>query len=84
MILTAIIGLIQSILYDVVLFYTGKILSDSKQLRNYLGLKSPDEHENDFTQTSYWVEKIGKLVMIIAVVSAIVSVITTIIVLSRM
>jgi membrane protein DedA with SNARE-associated domain len=84
MILTALVGLIQSILYDVVLFYLGKILSDSRQLRNYLGMKSLEEQETDFKWTSHWIEKIGRLLMIIAVISAIVSIITTITVLSRM
>lgn len=84
MILTALVGLLQSIFYDVVLFYLGKILSDSRQLRNYLGIKSPDEQETDFNWTADWIEKIGRLLMNIAVISAIVSIITTVTLLLRM
>lgn len=84
MILTALVGLIQSILYEVVIFYLGKILSDPRQLRNYLGMKSLEEQETDFKWTAHWIEKIGRLLMIIAVTSVVFSIITTITVLSRM
>lgn len=84
MILAALGGLLQSLLYSLVLYYLGNILVDSKQLRSYLGLKNQDEQEEDFSKTSYWVENIGKVVMAIAIVSAIVSIITTATVLYRM
>lgn len=84
MILAALFGLFESLLYDVVLLFIGKILSNSNQLRAYLGLKSEGEHANEFSETSHWVENIGKTICIIAVVSGIVSIITTIIILMKM
>lgn len=77
MILTALFGLVQALLYDLVLFYLGKILSNPGQLRNFLGLNSQDQQTGTYHDTSFWIEKIGKMVMLIAVISAIVSVIVT-------
>lgn len=51
MILAALGGLLQSLLYSLVLYYLGNILVDSKQLRSYLGLKNQDEQEEDFSKT---------------------------------
>ena len=80
MTLLALINLIQSLLYYVILFFLGMILSNSEQLRNYLGLKSKDEQKGDYNKTSYWIENIGKVVMLIAVIGTLVSIITTIII----
>jgi membrane protein DedA with SNARE-associated domain len=84
MILTALVGLFQSLLYDLILFYVGKILSNSYQLRRYLGLNTEDEKEYKFNLTSLWVEKIGKLVMIMAIFSAIYSVFITVTIMSKL
>lgn len=83
MILTAIIGLLQSILYDVVLFYLGKLLSNPIQFRNYLGMTSQYENENNFIWAAFWVKRIGKLLMVIAIISMITSIISTITILLR-
>ncbi len=78
MILSAIISLFQAILYDLILFYVGKILTNSQQLRAFLGLKSKDNEPYNFSDTSYWVEKIGNLVMLIAIIGIVISIVTTI------
>ena len=84
MVLTVIAALIQSLLYDLVLFYVGKILSNSISLRKFLGLQSGGEREEDYVYTSYWIEKIGQIVMLIALISAFASIISTLIALSNM
>lgn len=77
MIISALLGLIKSILYDLVLLSIGKILSNSRQLRRYLGLVKEDEQEKDFKLTAIWVENIGKLLMIIAILGILFSILTT-------
>ena len=81
MIITALLGFFQSVLYATILFYIGKIFSNSRQLRNYLGLAKENEDENDFIQTSYWVENIGRVLKIVALLSMFISLVTTIMVL---
>lgn len=78
MILSAILSLFQAILYDLILFYVGKILSNSQQLRAFLGLKSKDTESYNFSDTSFWVEKIGSIVMLIAIIGIVISIVTTI------
>lgn len=80
--ITAIVALVQSVLYDVVLFYVEKILSDARQLRNYLGLNSEKDSEDNYYKTIFWLELIGKLLKIIAIVSICISTLTTFSVLS--
>ncbi|WP_196889421.1 hypothetical protein [Aureivirga sp. CE67] len=84
MVLTALVGLIQSILYYVVLYYVGKILTDSEDVRNFFGISSLNEKKVYFESTTRLIEKIGKILMIIAIVSIVFSVFSTITVLSRM
>lgn len=59
MMLAAIVTLIQSLLYDLVLFYVGKILSNSTSLRRFLGFQYAGEKKGDYINTSHWLEKIG-------------------------
>ena len=84
MILSALFGLAQSLLYCLVLYCFGKILSNSEQLRRFLGLASEENKEDDYIETKYWVEKIGGLIQIIAIVSAIGAIITTLTILVSM
>lgn len=84
MILITLVNFILALLYNVVLFFVGIILTDAKQLRNYLGLKSPDEQVNDYSKTAYWIENIGKVLMIIAVGGALILLVSTTMVLSKM
>jgi len=77
MILAATISLVQSILYYLVLYYLGKVLSDSNQLRNFLGMRVPYEQPSDVNWTSYWVEKTGRLLMLIAILGILFSIVTT-------
>lgn len=77
MIISALLGLIKSILYDLVLLSIGKILSNSRQLRRYLGLVKEGEQEKDFKLTAIWVENIGKLLIIIAILGILFSILTT-------
>lgn len=84
MIITALLGFFQSVLYATLLFYIGNIFSNSQQLRNYLGLSKDGEDENDFSNTSYWIENIGRILKIIALLSMFISLVTTIMVLVGM
>lgn len=81
--LTALIGLIESILYYVILYYIGKILSDSQQLRSFFNLNSKDEQSSHFINTSNSVEKIGNCIIAIAAIGIVYSIITTLILLSN-
>jgi hypothetical protein len=84
MILTAILGLIQSLLYYTVLFFLGKILSHPEQLRSFLGLNSQDEQAKTPNLTSNLIGKLGRLVMIIAIISMLTSIVTTALIFVRM
>ncbi len=84
MIITALLGFFQSVLYATLLFYIGNIFSNSRQLRYYLGLSKDGEDENDFSNTSYWIENIGRILKIIALLSMFISLVTTIMVLVGM
>lgn len=75
--ISALIAFAQSVLYDVILYFFGKILSDARQLRNYLGLGSHSDDESKYYKTIVWIEVIGKLLKIIAIVSICVSLLTT-------
>lgn len=77
MIISALLGLIKSILYELVLFSIGKILSNSRQLRRYLGLVKEGEQGKDYKLTAIWVENIGKLLIIIAILGILFSILTT-------
>ncbi|WP_298511347.1 hypothetical protein [uncultured Kordia sp.] len=74
---STLITLLLTILYSAALFFFGKVLSDSEQLRSFLGVKSKGENSGDFSNTTDYVEKIGNILMIIAVIGAFYSVITT-------
>jgi hypothetical protein len=77
MIVTSIAGLIGALLYQLLVFLVGKILSKPTELRLFLGLNSSDEDSNSFSVITDLVEFIGRIVMIIAIVGAITSIITT-------
>jgi len=79
MILAGILSFVASILRYLVMFYIGKILSNSEQLRKFLSLDKASENDSEYSEVSFIVEKIGKLIMIIAVISAISQALTTII-----
>jgi|GEM_PF-1930834 len=76
-------SLFLSILYSSVIFYLGKILSNSDQLRSFLGLTSENENKTFHAETASLIEATGKLLMLIAIVSAVVSLITTLLAASR-
>lgn len=76
---STLIVLLQSILFYGILFFLGKALNNSQQLRSFLSLKSKDENPQDFNETTDSVEKIGGIIMIIAAVGALYSLITAII-----
>ena len=71
-------SLVKSLFYHLILFYVGRILSKNEDLRRFLGLKHWNEKEDQNSWTAYLVERIGKVLKVIAVVSAIVSIATTI------
>lgn len=81
--LTALIGLAESILYYIILYYIGKILSDSHQLRSFFNLNSQGEQSGHFINTSSSVEKIGNCIIVIAAIGIIYSIITTLVLLSN-
>lgn len=83
MIITSLIGLIGALIYDILIFLIGKILSKPHEFRLFLGLNSIDEDPNSFIQITNLVEFIGKIIMLIAVVSALTSIVTTILILMR-
>lgn len=66
MIITVLLNLFISLIYCIVLLFVGKILQRPHQLRKFLGFHYQDEKVAEFTITAYWIEKIGKLVVIIA------------------
>ena len=84
MITTALIGLIQNIFYYVVLYYVGKILNNSEQMRNFLGLNASNNEDYNYYDVAVWVEKIGNLIMVIAVLSIINAIISTGVILYNM
>jgi hypothetical protein len=84
MITTALIGLIKNIFYYVVLFYVGKILNSSEQMRNFLGLNASNNEDYNYYDVTVWVEKIGNLIMVIAVLSIINAIISTGVILYNM
>jgi hypothetical protein len=71
MIVTSVAGLIGILLYQLLVFLVGKILSKPIELRLFLGLNSSDEDPNSFSVITDLVEFTGRLVMIIAIVGAI-------------
>ena len=78
MTLTTLSALAVSLLYHAVLFMVGSMLCDSQHLRRFLGFQRPGETPEDFSDTTHWVEKIGQLLKIIALVSATITLLTTI------
>lgn len=77
MIIPSIAGLICTLLYQILVFLIGKILSRPMELRLFLGLNSSEEDPISFSKINYYVESIGQIVMIMAIVGAITSIITT-------
>ena len=84
MILSALLALVVSLLESLLLYCVGKILSNSAQLRRYLGLETVENNEYSFNETSHWVERAGQVVILIAMIDAISSIVTTIVLLARM
>ena len=79
MFLTAIIGFIASLGHSAVLFLIGKILCHPTELRKFLGLNTIDENSIDFQNITIWIEYIGQILKIIAILNAIVTLITPLI-----
>lgn len=84
MIATAILGLIQSLLINGLILYTGKLLQNIPHLRAFLGLTQEEEDPANFAYTSLFIKQIGKLLVIISLFGMLVSVITTVTFLSRL
>ncbi|WP_299713818.1 hypothetical protein [uncultured Tenacibaculum sp.] len=66
------LSFIKSLLFDVVLYFLGKILSNPDELREFLGLT--DRKKEYYETTSKYVEKIGKLLIYIAIAGFIITV----------
>lgn len=77
MILTALIGMVQSLLYNLIIFYLGKMLSDSNQFRHYLGLTTPHDDPSKYYRVTFWVEKLGRILTVIAIIGAVYTVYST-------
>ena len=69
--------LILSLIKLLIIFYLGKILSHPEQLRNFLGANSNIDvaKEVDYSKISFWLKKIGQILIIIAILSAIATII---------
>ena len=78
MTLVSIFALILSYLYNILIYLLGEMLSNTRQLRLFLGMNTQDENERNFVTTTKIVENIGLVVKIIAIASAITSTVTTI------
>lgn len=75
MLIITLLNLIYALLFDLVLYYLGEILSAPEQLKKFLGLTSGEGQTISPNITSSKIESIGNLLKIIAIISAIVSII---------
>jgi membrane protein YqaA with SNARE-associated domain len=77
-IIATLAGQILSFLYSAILYFLGKILSNSTELRRFLSLNKQDENPQSFYRISTWVENIGWILKILAIISVFTSIVTTI------
>jgi hypothetical protein len=77
-IIATLAGQILSFLYSAILYFSGKILSNSTELRLFLNLNKQDENPQSFYRISTWVENIGWILKILAIINVFTSIITTI------
>lgn len=61
-----------------ILFYVGRILSHPEQLRNFLGMNRDMEKEVEYSKISFLLKRIGQILVIISILSAIVTIIAII------
>lgn len=74
--ISVILGLIIELLWALVIFYVGKIISNPLQMRNFFGWGKPDAGEADFASTLFWMEKAGGIIIILALLKAVLSIVT--------
>jgi hypothetical protein len=74
MIASYLLALTYNILYCVLLYFIGEVLSNPTKLRLFLGLNSPNEDPNSFASTTELVQTIGLIVKLIAIFGAIKSI----------
>jgi len=72
---SALLNLVISVIYKIIIYYVGRMLSKAQQLRIFMGFKEESEHR--FPNTIYALEKIGQLLMIVAIISAFYEITTT-------
>lgn len=62
-----IIGLaILYICFSLIIFYTSKIFKNPLSLRRFLGINPRYESEDDYSETAYWLSKIGQTLEVIS------------------
>ena len=83
MILTAIPIFITSLLQCVVIYFIGKILCQPTELRQFLGINKSNEDSGNFQNITVWLDNIGQILKLIAVINGITALITLVTVFSR-
>jgi len=71
MILSGIMTVVVSIIWNCILYQLGQILTESEQIRHFLGLKTDETEKLNYQNITHWIELTGKLLMIYAVISMI-------------
>ena len=75
MVLSGIMTIGISILWNVILFQLGCIFTESEQLRRFLGLRTDEEQKHNYAYVTKAVELIGKLLIAYAIISILVSIV---------
>lgn len=71
MVLSGIMTVVISLIWNLILFYIGSIFTESEQLRRFLGLRTDEEQKHSYAYVTQLVELIGKLLIAYAIISAI-------------
>ena len=77
MLLTTIIGLITALIQSVMMFLVGKILCHPIELRQFLNSNNNEDDLLNFQNIVIWIEYLGQIVKIYAVVYAIIALIVS-------
>ena len=84
MILTLIMNIVVSIIWHLIVFQFGCILTESKQLRRFLGLRIDEEQEHRYAYVTRAIELIGKLLTFYAIINVFASIIGILVAFSNM
>lgn len=75
--ITVLIIIVVALIKNLILYFLGRILTRPDQLRHFLGLNDNSLNNDDYEKTSSWVKKIGKLIMLYAIINFMITATTT-------